>query len=158
MSQALTIPTGTIAQVSKAMKGVRSITIDNDVHGVAVRLAELDPTLRLQVTEEDGEILWLVVQMCRNNIPDPNGDEEKFVTSMKGELDQRLLKRMEQVAGRGYDLVAEIEKAEAEADRENERQRLETMGPIAEKMMHALRTDFDVKGKVSMNTSRRARG
>jgi hypothetical protein len=140
------------------MGKARSITIDNDVHGIAKRLYELDPSLRLQATEEDGEILWLVIQLSdEHGNPQDNGPKENFVTSMKGELDQRLLKRMEKVAGRGYDLVKEMEKAEREADAENERQRMEVMGPAAEKLMHALRKDFDVKNKVSLH-QRRKRG
>lgn len=138
MSEAINIPTASIATIRKTLQG-RTVSIEDDVQGIAKQIAEIDSSLGLQVSEQEGELVWIVVQRFAE---EDGSTSEHFVTDMVGELDQRILQRVRQVTGRGYDLIAEIDKAEAEADREQDRRRLEQMGPVAEKLAYAFKKDL----------------
>jgi hypothetical protein len=85
--------------------------------------------------------------------PDHHGEvhwHEDLVGAYK-ELDQRIIGLVERIdrQGRGRaDLNAELEKLERARVREADRQRHEQVGPIAERLLHAIRDDLGLGGSV----------
>lgn len=146
MPEAIDIPTASLTTIRKTLAG-KTVAIDDDVQGIAKQLQEIDKTLHLQVSEQDGDLIWIVMQI----VPEADGSlTEHFVTDMVGDLDQRLLQRVRQVTGRGYDIAKEIEAAEAEAEKAQDAKRREQMGPIAEKLAHAFKVDHDIKNRITV--------
>jgi hypothetical protein len=134
----LDIRPGTIAQVAQLRSG-QLVTIENDVCGFASQLKRIDPSLRLRLSEETG--LFVVYQQL--------GVKEHLVTTAQ-ELDGRLVAHVARIVhehkhGR-YDLAAELDKADREADRAADHAFSEEHGPIAERLHHAIRKDMDWSG------------
>jgi hypothetical protein len=112
------------------------VMVGDDVQGVARDLREIDPSLRLMYDESVPH--WVVMQSIHN----PDGStSEHLVTTMKGDLDKRIVHRVRQVADPSYDLIGEIEKREAQSDRDNDHRHTEQVGPVAERLLHAMQKD-----------------
>lgn len=130
------IQPGSIAQVQAALSG-HMIVVDDDVQGIANGLQEIDSSLRLHY---DGhQELWVVTQEVHR--PDGSVDE-KLVTSHAGDLDHRLLNRVRQIASRDYDFAGEIERSERAAESAAASAHSETVGPLAERLLHAMKKDL----------------
>lgn len=130
-----------VEQVHKALKTGRRIAIDMDVQNIAQDLREIRATLKLEY--DPGEDIFVVL----DEVTMPNGSiEEKLVTTWdcvrNGPLDQRLVRRIREIAHPSYDLAAELEKADKAADLERARRFREKVGPAAERLAHALRKDL----------------
>lgn len=123
------IKAATLAQVQRASDG-RMIQIDDDVLGIARQLKEIDEGLCLRWSES-GEYF---VIFHRN----PETREENLVLTTQ-ELDPRVIERVRKVGSKSYDYVAELEKAEAQAERDNDHRIREQAGPVAERVVHELR-------------------
>ncbi|UTI65607.1 hypothetical protein NBH00_05200 [Paraconexibacter antarcticus] len=132
------ISPATITQVHQAMGRTKSLVlVDDDVQGIATSLQEIDDSLHLHYDPQQD--IWVVTQ----EVHQPDGTvEDKLVTTHSGDLDHRLLNRVRQVTGRGYDMHADIEASERAAERVRDRERLEQVGPTAERLLHALRRDL----------------
>lgn len=128
--EVIDVPPGTVGQVHRALSG-RMVAIDSGPHDVATRLHELDDSLRLHF--DPNEDVWVVTQV--------RGQRESLVTSATV-CDLRLVERVRQCMAPGYDLSAEIAKAEAKADRARQAQQDETFGDLADRMGHAFRKDL----------------
>jgi hypothetical protein len=129
------ITPGSVAQVMRSRKGY-NILIEDDVQGIANQLQEISEEFRLVYNAN--EALWMLEQ--HKSLPDGSVKED-FVSSFT-ECDHRILHRAREVSAPGYDLGAELEKAERQADAEMDHKRREVAGDLAEKLGHALRADL----------------
>lgn len=133
------IQPATIEQVAKGRDG-KMITIDADVGGIAQQLTEVDPHLKLRFSESGG---YFVVYREA-----PEGSE---LVGTYQELDHRVLKDVQRLAWLnrqpGYSYADELDKKDAEADKEAEHARKEAMGEPAEKLHYALRKDKNMLGQ-----------
>jgi hypothetical protein len=130
-----------VAQVHRSLRLGDRIVVDDDVQNIASDLRAIRATLRLEY--DRAEDLWFVMDL----VAKPDGSsEEKLVTvwdaEKNGGIDQRLVQRVREVAAPGYDIAAELEKADREAERERSRRFREQVGPAAEKLKWALRKDL----------------
>lgn len=129
-----------LAQVHRTRVG-RNVLICDDVQGIARELCEIDASLHLEF--DPGQEMYVVFQ--RRALAD-GGMEDQLVTTWdvarNGQLDKRLVHRVRQVCSDGYDLAAELELADAEAAAAAEHEHAERVGPIAERLAHALLADL----------------
>lgn len=121
-----------LAQVQRARNG-QMVQIDNDVLGVAQQLKEIDEGLHLRYSEAGGYFVIYYV--------DPEKKTEYMVSTMQ-ELDPRAIERMRQISSSSYDLIKEVEKQEAQAEKDRDHQIRENAGPVAERLAHAVRKDL----------------
>lgn len=142
MSDIIDIPAGSMNTVRDTLRhGL--VAISDDVQGVASDLQEIDASLFLYRDEEAD--LWVVWQEKHQ----PDGSvTENLVTTMRGALDKRLVHRVRRVAADDYNLAAELERSDAEAEREQDHKRRETVGPVAERLLHAMQRDTGVKNRI----------
>lgn len=130
-----------IAQVHRALRTGKRVLVTEDVQNIARDLREVRETLRLEFDPDSD--LWFVI----DKIEHPDGSsEDKMVTvwdvERNGTIDQRLVERVRQVAHSSYDLGAELERLDREAERERSSRFREQVGPAAERLKHALRKDL----------------
>jgi hypothetical protein len=133
MDDFIDIPAGTVAQVRRALGG-RMVLIEDDVQNVARDLQAISDDLHLHF--DAAQDLWVVMQ-------DRDGTETLVTTTR--ELDQRLVHRVRQVCSPSYDLAGELERVEAQADRQEAQKRSERAGEVGERLAHAFRTDLGEK-------------
>lgn len=132
------IQPATLAQVVRG-RGGKMVQIDDDVAGIAQRLQEIDPRLRLRYSEPGG---YFVVYRL---IERPDGSTKKDMVTTSTTVDGRLLQRIEKVYGRDYNYADELDKVDAAAKRERDHRFSEQVGPLAEQLAHAIRKDLGVK-------------
>ncbi len=130
------ITPASFAQVHMGRDG-RRITIEEDVGNVAKRIKEINPRLGLQWNER-GEFFTVVET-------DERGDERLVLTAQ--ECDERIVKRVEEIAHPGYDYLGEIDRMDAQAEKDKDHRFHEQTGEIGERLAHALRKDLEHKGK-----------
>ena len=125
------------------------VPVESDVFHVVDRLKRIDPGLKLSFhkAKEVFVLRW-----------EGLNDKGELVNDFVGaytELDPRLVHLIERLAAREnrnrYDLNAELEKLEAEKDREFQHEQDERLGPAAEQLAHALRKDLGVKNRAFMS-------
>lgn len=130
------IPTLQAATVTRTMRG-KMLVIEDDVQGIARELAELDDSLHLHYSPE--EDVFVVSQ----HIPGADGSvTEHFVCAMRAPIDKRLVHRVRQVTSDSYDINAELDKTDAEIERQRNHDHRENVGPVAERLLHAMRKDL----------------
>lgn len=142
MSEFIDIPAGQMNAVRDTLRH-GMVAISDDVQGVARDLQDIDASLRLFRAEDDD--LWVVWQ----DKDHPDGStSENLVTTMTGALDKRLVARVRQITSGDYDLALELERVEAQDQREQDHKRRESVGPVAERLLHAMHKDLGVKTRV----------
>ncbi len=114
----------------------RRITIEEDVGNVAKRIKEINPRLGLQWNER-GEFFTVV---------EDDGKTERLVLTAQ-ECDERIVKRVEEIASPGYDYLGEIDRMDAQAEKDKDHRFHEQTGEIGERLAHALRKDLQAKNK-----------
>jgi hypothetical protein len=123
------------------------IRVENDVLGVAEQLKRIDPGLVL--TFDKGQKIYL---LHHEGFNDRGEWVENFIGAYT-ELDQRIVNLIERIDGQGrgrHDLARELDRLEAQKEREREQQFSETMGERAELLRHALRKDLGAEGSSVM--------
>jgi hypothetical protein len=130
------IQAASLAQVRKGRDG-RMIAIEDDVLDVAKQLTAIDKDLRLRWSES-GEY-FVVYQLV--------GDREKLVLTST-ELNPQIVERVRQIARPGYDFGAELERMDAEAEKDKEHRFHEDVGERSELLAHTLRKDLQAKNKI----------
>lgn len=130
----------TIDQVKRAKDG-RMVQIDDDVANVARDLREIDPHLRLRYSEA-GEAF--IVYFKRDQ--DEEGDG--YLVLSATECDQRIVKRVREIASEGYDYAAELDRIDREAKRKQEHAFEEKIGEQGERLAHAVGKDLGHKPKI----------
>jgi hypothetical protein len=143
-------PRATLGQLQLTNK-LSMRRVDSDVLGVVERLKSIDPGL--EMLYDEGQKVFVLYHKGVNE----DGHVFENLVGAYTELDQRIINLIERIdaQGRGRtDLVKELEKLEAEKDRENALRRLNAVGPIAERMLHAMRRDLDLNDAVHMSGSK----
>jgi hypothetical protein len=132
-----------LTQVQRARDG-RMIAVDDDVQGIAMRLREIDPSLRLSVSEATGHFV------VKQRLERPDGSIKETLVTTSTSCDGRLLDRIARIASEDYDLAAELEDIDDEAKRADDHAFSEKVGPLAEQLAFAMRKDLGVKGRISV--------
>lgn len=125
-----------LAQVRAGRDG-RMIAIDEDVLDIAMRLQEIDDSLRLRWSES-GEY-FVVYQLI--------GDGEKLVLTST-ELTPQIIERVRKIAHPEYDFGAELDQMDAQAEKDKDHRFHEQVGERGEVLAHALRKDLQAKNKI----------
>jgi hypothetical protein len=131
------------------------IPVESDVYHVVDRLKRIDAGLHLSFhrSEEVYVLEW-------RGLNEKGEMVEDFVGAYT-ELDPRLVHLVEKLAAREnrnrYDLAKELEKLDAEKDRENEHAHYERVGPAGEMLAFALKQDLGVKSRASMHIPKKKR-
>ena len=112
------------------------VLVADDVQGVANALQEVSDELHLFYDTE--QALWIVEQ----HTPMPDGSVKESLVTTALDLDHRLVHRIREVCAPGYDLAAEIERAEKSARDAHEHARREQLGDIAERLAFAFQKDL----------------
>lgn len=112
------------------------VEIGADVQGVALALHELDERFRLFYNPD--RMLYIL----ELHTPRDDGSVDEHFVGAYDELDHRIAQRAAQVMQPGYDLSAELEQVEREADAAQEYRVAEHSGDISERLSHALRKDL----------------
>ncbi|HXJ92628.1 MAG TPA: hypothetical protein VMT20_07070 [Terriglobia bacterium] len=118
-----------IAQVRQGKK--RRITVTEDVGNVVRQIKEIDSRLGV-IWDDDGEFFAVVEQ---------DGPKQRIVLTAQ-ELDHRVLHRLLEISSPDYDYVGEMDRMDAQADKEKDHRFSQEVGENAEVMAHALRTDL----------------
>ena len=135
-----------LEQVVRGQNG-RLIPVDDDVQNVANGLRDIDSHFRLRFSER-GQYFVVYWQ------PDGAGPGDGYLVTTAKELDQRIVKRVEQIHYRvlndpTYNVAAEADRLEAEAKEHAEYERQQEMAEKHEKLHHAMRKDLGYdKGRI----------
>jgi hypothetical protein len=137
--QHIDIKPGDVQQVHRALASGRMVAVDRGPHDVATKLHAISDELRLHY-DPHGD-LWVVTQHRSN----PDGSVSEHLVTTARVCDDRLVARVAQVASPGYDLAAELERSERQADAAHQARQGERIGDASERLAHALRKDFGVQ-------------
>lgn len=130
----------TVGQVARTRLG-KNVAVDADVANVARDLRDISPEFRL---EYDPHGDFFIVSQVRVM---PDGSEEISLVTTAQDCDQRIVRRVREITAPGYDVGAEMERLDREADKRKEHALTERVGPIAEKLAWALRKDLGDKDR-----------
>ncbi len=126
-----------LAQVRKG-KGGRNVVVENDVMDVVRRISEIDPNLSVH-WNDDGEF-FEIRELCKD------GKERLVLTTQM--LDQRLLDHLRLIGSPDWNVGEEMERHEDKREKDLDHAYHEKVGPIGERMAHALRKDLEYQGRV----------
>lgn len=118
----------TLVQVRMGKDG-KLIEIHEDVLDVCARLREIDPALCVDFNQDNG--LWRVSEMCADGRKRSVSWFEELTADVP-EYVQRLLKT---------DYVAEMDRMDAQAEKDKDHAFHEKVGPIGERLAFAMRRD-----------------
>ncbi len=127
------IEPATINQVITG-RGGRKILVEDDVCGVAKQLKEIDDRLALEYNES-GEYFMILL------LGAGLGGRPHCVTTCQ-ELHGGVVEHIRRLANGTYDVGAEGDQIDRQADANNDWQFRENVGEISEKLAHAIRTDL----------------
>lgn len=147
-----------IAQVREAEDG-SYIEVSSDAGTVADDLRRIDAgfKVRLKVTDVPrGKEFWAVYHE-RHEGCEHNGTADTYLVNTwpayqnhsgtwEG-LDQRAVRRVEQIGHSSYDYARELEAHNQQVEREKKREMSEHLGQVGERGAHALRKDLGAKYK-----------
>jgi hypothetical protein len=126
-----------LAQLHRAKDG-RMVMIDDDVLNIARDLNQIDENLKLRYSEE-GEY-FVVYQIL------PTGDQQLVLTSQ--DLNPQIVERIRQIGHSSYDYAKELEKQDAQAERDRLHANRERDGEVSERLAHAVRRDLGDQSRV----------
>jgi hypothetical protein len=127
----------TLAQVRDGRDGKR-VLVEEDVLDVTRQIRQIDPSLGVYWNEY-GEHFVITETL-------PDGAEKLVTTAL--ELDQRLVAYLRMLIHPGYDYGREIDRMDDQAERDKDHEFAERVGPLGEKLAHALRKDLQVKSRI----------
>lgn len=123
--------TATLAQVRKARDG-RMVEIDSDVLDVCARIREVDSSLGVDWHDTDDGGVFRIYEDCVDGVR----RTVKWVTELTADLPDYLRMISKQ------DYAGELERGDAQADRDRDHASHERLGPHAERLAHAMRKDL----------------
>lgn len=126
----------TLTQV-RAGRGGRMMEVDADVLDICRRIQEIEPSLGVDYNEYGK--YFRVYQTI--------GGEKHTVTTVT-ELTPELVERIRRLAHPSYDLAAELDRIDDQADREQQHAFREQVGEVGEHLFHAMRKDLEVKDRI----------
>lgn len=140
MSNSIEIEPASITQFQKAQKG-GFIEISDDVGSIAKQLSEVDKRLHLRMNLDTG--VYVVYSV--------DGDTEYLVSTYK-ELDARVVKAAEKYASPQYNYLDEMDRIDAQADRDKKHDEEQFFGDMGEVLGHAVRKDLGYdKNRISVH-------
>jgi hypothetical protein len=140
MHDILDIQPASLTQFQRARNG-KLIGITEDVGNVAQSLRDIDRALRLAYSPDQDISI----------VSHQDGDTERLVTTMQGTPDQRLVRRVREIASEGYDFAKELEKTEQANRKVRQDEFRERVGEVGERLAHALRKDLHAENRVFLN-------
>jgi hypothetical protein len=142
-------------QLTNRMEMIR---VEADVLGVVEHLKRIDPGLEL-LFDKRQEVYVLYWVGWREK--DGHAELCEDMIGAYRALDQRLIRLIERVdrEGRGKtDLATELDRLDAQADRERDRVFSEQVGQQAERLRHALRADLGIQDRAFIPGRKSKRG
>lgn len=131
------ITPASLSQVTRARDG-RLVAVEDDAQNVVNDICAIDPSLRVRYAETSEA--FIVYQQHLDG-------RETLVTTAQ-ELDPRLVERVQKITHPSYDLKAEMERVDAQAEKDQDHAFEEKVGEAGERLAHAIRKDLQHKGKV----------
>lgn len=128
----------TLSQVRAGRNG-RLIEIEADVLDICRRIQEIDKSLGVDFNELGG--YFRVYQTI-------NGQKHTVTTTT--ELTPQVVEEVRRLAHPGYDLAAELDRLDDQADRERQHAFREQVGEVGEHLFHAVRKDLGAKDSISL--------
>lgn len=125
-------------QVERGARG-QAVLIEADVGNVAADLRDIDPALRLRYSEL-GEYFVVYFEP-----PDKPGDHHLVLTAL--ECDQRIVKRVRQIASADYDYTSELDRIDREVERDKRNADRQRIGEGAERLYHEIRKAEGVRAR-----------
>lgn len=127
--RSIEIEPASISQFQKSLNGF--IEIEDDVGSIANQLKEVDERLCLRANFDTGVFVVYAKE----------GDTEYLVSTYK-ELDGRVVREAEKYASDRYDYIAEMDRIDAQADRDKKHREEEVFGEMGEVLGHAIKKDM----------------
>jgi len=120
------------------------IAIDGDVGNVVADLRRLDPTFRVRFMERGN--CYVVYQRFER----PDGRvHEHFCFSVEHDcFDQRVVRRAEKIMHESYDPVAELDRNQAQIERDRRERIASAVEAHADELHYALRRDLGAKDRI----------
>lgn len=109
----------------------KTVWIDPATSEWAYKLSQIHPSLKLEVNEDENVFIIKAVE----------GNREYLVTTTL-DLDDRFLRRVQEVVSDGYNFMAELEIVEKQAKRDFERKQDDITGDACERLAHAIRKEL----------------
>ena len=130
-------------QLAYSFRHGRWFEFPPEVGTIAAKLKEISRDLVLRVNEKTGA--FVVLQILEDGT-------EHLVTSAQV-LDDRIVNRVKRIAHENYDLAAELERVEREADKAREDKFTEQVGEAGERLAHAIRKDLGEQRRIHVPRS-----
>lgn len=129
-----------LSQVLRGRDG-RMIVIDDDVCNIVADLQRIDPRFRVSYVP-DGHCYWVWLA-----IQDKDGRPARhFVSSVNGDaFDRRVVAMAERITHESYDVAADMERVQREAERLAAEKRRRPIEENADRLHWAMRRDLRVK-------------
>jgi hypothetical protein len=134
------IRAASFAQVERGRDG-RLVTVDDDVLGIAQDLKKIDDKLHLRWSEA-GEY-FVIYEVSED------GNEHLVLTSQ--DLNPAVLDRVRQVSHSSYNYAEELDRLDAQVDRDFAYGQRQRFGEISELLSFAVRKDLGVQSRVYLN-------
>jgi hypothetical protein len=119
----------------------RRVAIHADVGSVVAQLREIDERLHVFYVPDQA---FFSVEL---HTPRPDGSVDEHFVGAYESLDGRVIQRIREITRPGYDLGAELERIDREAQVQADHRHREQTGEIAERVAHAVRQDLGVRSK-----------
>jgi hypothetical protein len=116
------------------------VVIEKDLSEVVKELKEIDSRLGVRYNG----VQKFYALYAKETI---KGVEQEYLVNTFTSLDKRVVNRVREIISPSYDYVAELEKQDAQAKKEEEHKMHEKMGENAELLAFAIRKDLGVKDK-----------
>lgn len=139
-----------VNQIRRARDG-RMVEVDGDAGGVAEDLRRIDPHLKVRFAEAGRPPFWAVYWES----PDQRRTElvltaeaHQTNSGVWSGLDQRVVKRIEEIGHSSYDLAADLDARNARVERDRKDRFRDAIGDTATQAAHALRKDLGVRPRI----------
>jgi uncharacterized protein (UPF0297 family) len=127
-------------RIMRTRNGQR-VAIHADVGSVVAQLREIDDRLHVFYVPDQA---FFSVEL---HTPRADGLVDEHLVGAYESLDGRVVQRIRQITRPGYDLGAELERIDREAQARADHRHSEQTGEIAERVAHAVRKDLGVRSK-----------
>lgn len=131
-----------VAQVQRGQDG-ELVEISGDVGNVVADLRRLDPSLRVRAVTDRKEPFFVVYQLVEEN----GRTTEHLVLTAKS-LDQRIVKRVEEIMDPSYNFADALETNALKRKAESRNGFREKVESHADRLLHAAQKDLGIKPRI----------
>lgn len=131
-----------IAQVQRGQDG-KLVEVSGDVGNVVADLRRLDPTLRVRVLEDASPPCFVVYQLIAHG-----GMTKEHLVLTCTKLDQRIVKRVEEIMHPSYDFAGQLERNALKRKTDSRKGFRERVESHADRLLHAAQKDLGVKPRI----------